>query len=85
MRHVQCRNRVGDFVAVVLWIDLLKHLGNPAVGVDDERRANDAPVLSPIHRLLLPDAVLLRDAVIDVGNERKRKLMLFLELAMRFW
>jgi len=85
MSHVQCRDRVRHFVRVVFRIDLLKDPGDAATGVDDERRTDDAPILSPVHRFLLPDAVLFGDGVIDVGEQSKRKLVLFLEFPVRLW
>jgi hypothetical protein len=68
---------------MILRIDLLEYLGDAAGRVDDECRTNDTPVLSAVHRLLLPHAVLLRDGVVDVGNQRIRKLMFLLEFFVR--
>ena len=48
---------------------LRKHVHHLPVRADDEGGPLDAPVLAPVHRLLHPDAVLLRHLVVRVRQE----------------
>ena len=58
------------------------HLGDVAVFVDQERGALDAPVFFAVHVLFLPDAVLLADRVLFVGEQDERQLVFRDELLM---
>src|SRR6266704_841642 len=53
-----------------------------ALLVDEERRALDAEVLPPVQVLLLPDAVRLGDAAVDVTQQREIQVILIPELHM---
>src|ERR1700738_3773434 len=66
---LQRRDRLGHFGRVAGGFHLLEHLGDAAPGVDDEGGARVAPVLPPVHRLLLPHAVLVGHGMPLVGEE----------------
>src|SRR5579872_7155886 len=53
--------------------------GHLALRVDEVRRANDAHERPSVHRLLLPDPVLLGGGVILVGEQRKGEVVLLSE------
>ena len=54
----------------------------PSASITNVERL-DAPVLLPEVRLLAPDAVLLGDGMVGVGEQRERKVVLVLELHVR--
>src|SRR5688572_18116626 len=61
-------------------VHLVEDALNPAIGADDEGGPNHAHELLTARTLLeAPDAVLLGDLVIGIGQQRKRKRVLFLE------
>ena len=62
---------------------LRDHVHDRAVGVDDERRAVHAHVRLAVHLLLAPDAVLLGDGVVRVGEQREVEVLLVVELRDR--
>jgi hypothetical protein len=64
-------------------LDLVKHLGDLALGVDYERAALDAHVLAPVHTFFLPHPIRLGDGVVGVGNQRVRQAVLVRELRLR--
>src|SRR5438034_7971810 len=66
----------------VLRGDAVPRLGDPALLVDEERRALDAHVLAAVHRLLRPHAVGLGHRVILVGQQREAEAVLLVELAL---
>jgi hypothetical protein len=59
------------------------HAGDVAFGVDHERGTLDAHRLLAVHVSLLPDAVLLRDVVSRVRQQREGERVLLLELRVR--
>src|SRR5947207_12674092 len=92
----RCRCRTGPRSPVSSAGKRLQHVGGVAgrldpahrspdlpLTVDHERRAVDAQVLLAVPAALAPDAVILRDAVIRVREQRERQLELRLELLVR--
>src|SRR5581483_7969993 len=77
------RERGEDVVGVRRRLHVPHHLLDVAVAVDDERRAVDPHVRPPHVLLLAPDAVLVRDGVIRIGEEGERQLVLPAELLVR--
>ena len=59
---------------------LLDQVSHLTIGPDDKGRARDAHVLLPVHAPLLPDAVLLGDRVIGIGQQGEVELELVREL-----
>src|ERR1051325_574714 len=59
-----------DVAAVGCGIDFLKDVSDPALLVDDESHAFNAPVFFAVVILLLPDAVGLGDGVVGIGERR---------------
>src|SRR5438309_11240372 len=66
----------------VLRGDAVPRLGDPALLVDEERRALDAHVLAAVHRLLAPHAVGVGHGVVLVGQQREPEAVLLVELAL---
>src|SRR5690606_19361325 len=64
-------------------LDLLEHPRDAPLLVDEEGGARDAPVLPPVHRLLLPHAVGLGDAVVRIGEQPEIQAVLVAELPVR--
>jgi hypothetical protein len=60
--------------------DLDRGLDDPAVLIDDEVAAHNAPIGFPIHRLFCPHAVSLGDGVLVVDQQREGQVVLGLEL-----
>src|SRR6185437_4735661 len=81
-RRRQRRERSLHLRRMPLWFHLLEDLRDLPRRIDDERRAFDAHVFAPIHRLLLPHAILLRHRMISVRQQREGQLVLRLELLM---
>ena len=65
-------------------LDLLgaDDLLDDALFVDDEGGANGAHVFAAVHRLFLPDAELLDELLVDVGDEWEVQVVLLDELTM---
>ena len=61
-----------DGVAVAVHLHAREDGPDDPVRIDDERRSFHAHGLTPVHVLLLPDAVGLADPVLRVGEERER-------------
>ena len=76
-------NRREDLVGVAVGLDLRPHAGDLALLVDQVRHAVDAHELPPVHRLLAPDAVVLHDLLVRVGEQAKRQVELLGELLVR--
>src|SRR6516225_7182567 len=65
-------------------LDLGEDLANYAIAIDDESGALDSHELAPVERLFLIDPVKPGDSIAGVAQQRKIKLVLVDELAMRF-
>ena len=57
--------------------------GNALVGPDQDCGPYDAHELTPVHRLLLPDAIRLKHAVLFIRGERDGEFVLGFELVLR--
>src|SRR6478735_3860217 len=79
----QRADHLGHLCRVALGLHLLEDVCDAPVLVDDEGGARISHVLAPVHRLLLPHAILLGDLVPDVGEEGVRKIELLPELHVR--
>ena len=55
-----------------------------AISVDQERAAFDTAHLLAVHVLLLDDTVKSAQYFVGVGNERKRQILFFFEVFVRF-
>src|SRR5919204_2208352 len=73
------RERFQHLVRVPFRVHSPHLLGESPVGVDHEGRALDAHELLAVHVPLSPDAVVLRDAMVAVGEQRERQVVLPLE------
>jgi hypothetical protein len=60
-------------------LDVREDLGDATVGVDDDRRALDAHVFSPIERFLLPDAEGVGKAMTFVRKKTVGQLIFLAE------
>ena len=78
---LQCRE---DFVRVTFDFDIGKDGLDGAVLADDEGGARDAHVFAAHELLLLPDAVLLGNRVVVVGQEWEHQVELLLKLLVGF-
>src|SRR5436190_23504128 len=63
-------------------LDVVPPLRDLAVAANQIRRADDAHEFPAVERFLLPDAVLLRDGVIRIGEEREVQVELVGELLL---
>src|SRR6476620_5713827 len=75
--------RCQDLLHVLLGLDAPEHPGDVALGVDHDRRALDPHVFLPVVALLDPEAVLLGQLVVRIGEEREGKPVLLPELRVR--
>src|SRR5260221_2887169 len=67
---------------VPVHLDVVPALLHLPVRADEVRRARDAHVLLAVVRLLLPDAVLVRDLVLGIGEEGEVEVVLLRELRL---
>ena len=67
---------------MLVWLKAGKHRGNPALGIDYKRRAVDAHILLAVHALFLEHAVLDRDSLVFIRQQRIREILFLLEFLL---
>lgn len=68
-----------DQFVVLRRLDLAQNLGNPPVGIDDERRALVPKILATVELLRDPNPIGLRNRVIFIGEQREVQSLLVVE------
>ena len=67
-----------------LWLNLVKHLADGAIGIDDKRGARDTHIGSP-HKGLFPVYAVARgDRKVRIRKQRDRELVIAAEFRLRF-
>lgn len=67
---------------MVAGVHLVENLFDPAVGIDNERRAFDSHVFAAVHRLFHPYAERFAHLFVRVGEQREAEPLLFAESAV---